>query len=83
MNQNQLHAVSYYWHGGSSEEVWIEVRPDGSLHRKAENDGYRFLRLGPETTYTPITLPEVIGRSDMSNRVCHALDEFKAGRQPA
>jgi hypothetical protein len=46
-------------HHGSQSESWLVVYEDGRIQLHSENEGYRFMRRGPEATERWLDLAEV------------------------
>jgi hypothetical protein len=40
-------------------ESWVTVHPDGTIVMHVENDGWRFMRRGPEESDTIVTLEQL------------------------
>ena len=43
----------------SADDTWVEVQETGKILVHTENDGWRFMRLGPEHRSREISLDEV------------------------
>lgn len=44
---------------GDEMERWVIVNEDGSLILHSENDGWAYMKKGPEATDEPVTLEEL------------------------
>lgn len=77
MTRQPLRRTFTLWLGGQNE-AWVKV-VDGKLIRHVENDGYAFMRHGPEADETEITLDDVMKEGRLSEAEIEALRAHLAG----
>ena len=62
-----------------SSERWIRVEEDGTVILHSENDGWAYLRHGPEAVEEPLTPEKAI--RDHPEKLARALLEREASRR--
>ena len=80
MTRQPLRRTFTLWLGGQNE-AWVKV-VDGKLIRHVENDGYAFMRHGPEADETEITLDDLMKEGRLSEAEIEALRAHLAGTAP-